>query len=150
MEPAVVSATLADIPPLLDIAREVEPLFGAMPMFDVTLRNNIAHGSALCVQDKSGSVIGGLLLGGTPPDNWIRWLAVRRPARGQGAGAALVADVLHRCPAPCTISLATFGADSVEGRPARRLYERFGFVAGEMLPRGPEGGTRQRFTLVRP
>ena len=92
---------------------------------------------------------GGLLLGGTQPDNWIRWLAVRRSARGQGTGSALVSGVLDRCPAPCTISLATFGADNVEGRAARRLYERFGFEVREMLPPGPEGGTRQLFTLVR-
>ncbi len=68
----------------------------------------------------------------------------------QGVGAALLAHVLCRWPGPCTISLATFGEDSIDGRPARRLYVRFGFVPGAMLPRGPEGGTRQLFTLVRP
>lgn len=132
------------------LVREVEPLFGPMPMFDVTLRNNIARRSAFCVRDNAGSVLGGLLLGGTAPDNWLRWLAVRRIARGQGIGTALLEDVLCRWSAPCTISLATFGADNPEGRPARRLYERHGFRACEMLPRGPEGGTRQRYTLVRP
>jgi hypothetical protein len=30
------------------------------------------------------------------------------------------------------------------------LYERFGFVAGAMLPRGPKDDTRRRYTLVRP
>ena len=39
----------------------------------------------------------------------------------------------------------TFGNDNVEGRPARRLYESFGFIAAEELERGPEGGTRQRY-----
>jgi GNAT superfamily N-acetyltransferase len=130
--------------------RQVEPLFGDMPMFDVTLKSNIARGSALCVLGADGAMLGGVLLGGQAPDNWIRWLAVRETARGQGVGAALLTDVLRIWPGPCTISLATFGADSVGGLPARRLYERFGFVAGEMLPRGPEGGTRQRYTLVRP
>jgi hypothetical protein len=43
----------------------------------------------------------------------------------------------------------TFGEDNEEGRPARRLYESFGFVAAEELERGPEGGTRQRFRLRR-
>jgi GNAT superfamily N-acetyltransferase len=150
MRPAVRLATNADIASLLEIAREVEPLFGAMPQFDVTLGNNIAMGTALCVENEAGGVSGGLLLGGTPPDHWIRWLAVRRSARRQGSGVALVAEVVSRCLAPCTISLATFGADNAEGEPARALYRRLGFVAGEMLPRGPEGGTRQRFTLVRP
>jgi len=149
MPPAVRLATTADMPSWLEIVREAEPLFGPMPMFEVTLNNNIAHGSALCVRGASGEVSGGLLLGGETPDNWIRWFAVRRSGRKRGAGSALVDAVLDRCPAPCTISLATFGADNLEGQPARRLYERFGFVAGETLPRGPEGGTRQRFTLVR-
>jgi GNAT superfamily N-acetyltransferase len=143
-------AAAADIASWLQIVREVEPLFGPMPLFDATLKNNIAHGTALCVHDIAGAVVGGILLGGENPDNWIRWLAVRRSARGQGVGAALLAEVLRRWPAPCAISLATFGADIVEGRPARRLYERFGFTPGTMLPRGPEGGTRQRHVLMRP
>jgi GNAT superfamily N-acetyltransferase len=150
MRPSVRLATIADIALWLEIAREVEPLFGAMPLFDVTLRNNIAEDTALCTEDEAGGVSGGLLLGGAAPDHWIRWLAVRLSARRQGAGTALVAEAVTRCPAPCTISLATFGADNVEGEPARALYGRLRFVAGEMLPRGPEGGTRQRFTLVRP
>jgi GNAT superfamily N-acetyltransferase len=94
-------------------------------------------------------VIGGILLGGATPDHWIRWFAVRRSARGKGAGSALLEAALDRCWPPCTISLATFGVDNVKGRPARRLYERFGFAAGEMLPSGPEGGSRQRYILVR-
>ena len=121
-----------------------------MPMFDVTLNAKIAEGAALCVRGEDGAVLGGVLLGGEAPDIWIRWLAVCRAVRGQGAGSALLHEVLRRWPAHCTISLATFGADNPGGRAARRLYERFGFVPGAMLPPGPEGGTRQRYTLVRP
>jgi GNAT superfamily N-acetyltransferase len=150
MRTAVRLATIADIASWLEIEREVEPLFGQMPQFDVTLKNNIARGTALCADNGTGGVTGGLLLGGEARDHWIRWLAVRCSARGQGTGAALVGEAVARCPAPCTISLATFGADNAQGRPARELYLRFGFVAGEIMARGPEGGTRQRFTLVRP
>ncbi|MBL7097031.1 MAG: hypothetical protein ISS15_05175 [Alphaproteobacteria bacterium] len=56
---------------------------------------------------------------------------------------------MARWPGPCSISVATFGADNPEGHPARRLYERYGFEPREMLPRGPEGGTRQLYVLVR-
>ena len=146
----VTCATAADIASWLEIVRQVEPLFGDMPMFDVTLKTKIAEGAALCVRGTDGVVLGGVLLGGEAPDNWIRWLAVRGSARRRGVGAALLSEILRRWPGPCTISLGTFGADNEDGRPARRLYERFGFVAGEMLPCGPEGGTRQRYTLVRP
>lgn len=143
-------ATTDDIASWLEIVRQVEPLFGPMPLFDVTLKTKIAEGAALCLRAQSGEVLGGILLGGEAPDNWIRWLAVRSAARRKGVGAALLSDVLRRWSGACTISLATFGADNGDGRPARRLYERFGFVAGKMLPRGPEGGTRQHYTLVQP
>lgn len=119
-----------------------------MPMFDVTLKTKIREGDALCVRDGT-QVIGGVLLGGHAPDNWVRWIAVRRTARRHGAGAAMMHAVLTRWPAPCTISLATFGEDNAEGHPARRYYAHFGFEAREMLPNGPEGGTRQKFVLVR-
>lgn len=143
-------AAAADIASWLEIVRQVEPLFGDMPMFDLTLKTKIAEGAALCVRGPEGGVLGGVLLGGEAPDHWIRWLAVRASARRRGVGAVLLGEVLARCRGPCTISLGTFGEDIIDGRPARRLYERFGFVAGAMLPRGPEGGTRQRYTLARP
>ena len=149
MQQSVCLADVDDIPSWLEIVREVELLFGPMPKFDVTLKNSIAARRALCVRDDPRVVLGGLLLGGTAPDNWIRWLAVRKSARGRGIGKTLIQEALSRCARPCTVSLATFGADNAAGLPARALYERLGFVACEMLPRGPEGGTRQLYKLVR-
>lgn len=146
----VVPATAADIASWLEIVREVEPLFGPMPRFDITLKTKIAEVAAWCVRDGAGAVAGGVLMGGEAPQHWIRWLAVRAAARRRGIGAALLEDVLRRHPGPCTIALATFGDDNPAGRPARRLYARYGFEAREMLPSGPEGGTRQKFVLVRP
>jgi hypothetical protein len=58
-------------------------------------------------------------------------------------------DVLHRYEGVHEIAVDTFGDDNVAGRPARRLYESFGFVAAHELPRGPEGGSRERFVLRR-
>jgi len=149
MEHPVAAGALADLPSWLEIVREVEPLFGPMAMFDVTLKTKIAQGDALCVRDADGRVAGGLLVGGELPDLWIRWLAVRRAARGRGIGAALVTEVIRRLGTEDTLSLTTFGADNSAGMPARRLYARLGFLPGEMQPRGPEGGTRQLFRLVR-
>ena len=145
----VSAAVQDDIPSWLELAQEVVPLFGAMPMFSVTLENKIARGEALCARAPNRSLSGGVLLGGISPEFWIRWLAVRRSVHRQGIGTALVSAAVDRCTAPCTISLATFGEDLAAGNPARALYKQMGFRAGEMLPRGPEGGTRQLFVLER-
>jgi GNAT superfamily N-acetyltransferase len=145
-----VHARRGDIPSWLEIVREVEPLFGPMPDFQATLERNIDRGSAICVRDDDGRVLGGALLGGAAPDRWIRWLAVRADARGRGVGAGLIDEALRRFAPPCTVSLDTFGEDNEAGLPARRLYLRYGFEPREMLPNGPEGGTRQLFVLARP
>ncbi|HEX4906790.1 MAG TPA: GNAT family N-acetyltransferase [Acidimicrobiales bacterium] len=137
-----------DIPSWLEIVREVEPLFGLMPAFDGTLARSIARGGAWCIRDADGAVLAGMLL--SPPERaTIDWLAARRSARGLGHGRALVAHALRQLEAAPEVLVDTFGEDRVEGRPARRLYESFGFVAAEELERGPEGGTRQRFRLRR-
>jgi ribosomal protein S18 acetylase RimI-like enzyme len=137
-----------DVASWLEIAREVEPLFGPMPDFESTLRRNICRGTALCVRDPSGQVLGGMLLRAAPHTQ-ISWLAVRSSARRRGVGHALVAEALRRYPPPCEVLVETFGEDVIEGLPARRLYESFGFLPGEDLPDGAEGGSRQRFRFRR-
>lgn len=136
-----------DIPSWLEIVSEVEPLFGPMPAFDGTLRRTIARSGAWCVRDDEGTVLAGLIL--SPPErSTIGWLAARRSARGRGHGRALVAHALREFATAREVIVDTFGDDNLEGRPARRLYESFGFVAAEELEHGPEGGTRQRFRLA--
>jgi ribosomal protein S18 acetylase RimI-like enzyme len=137
-----------DVASWLEIAREVEPLFGPMPDFESTLRRNISRGTAPCVRDPGGQVLGGMLLRAAPHAQ-ITWLAVRSSARRRGVGHALVAEALRRYPPPCAVLVDTFGEEIIGGYPARRLYESFGFLPGEDLPDGPEGGSRQRFWLRR-
>jgi hypothetical protein len=53
----VVIAQLIDIPAWLNLAREVEPLFGPMcsdPAFHHALQKNINRGTALCVPEADG------------------------------------------------------------------------------------------------
>ena len=140
--------TQDDVASWLEIAREVQPLFGPMPDFESTLRRNISRGTALCVRDPSGQVLGGMLLRAAPHTQ-ITWLAVRSSARRRGVGHALVAEALRRYPPPCEVLVDTFGEDVIEGFPARRLYQSFGFLPGEDLPDGAEGGSRQRFRFRR-
>jgi ribosomal protein S18 acetylase RimI-like enzyme len=143
---SVSEGTRRDVASWLEIAREAEPLFGPMPDFESTLQRNISRGTAFCVRDAGGGVQGGVLLRAAPHTQ-ITWLAVRVAARRRGIGQALVAEALRRCPRPCEVLVDTFGQDSIEGYPARRLYESFGFVPAEHLPDGPDGGSRQRFRL---
>lgn len=78
-------ATEGDISSWLEIVREVEPLFGPMPDFEVRLLRKMGEKAAFCVrsdcQDDRARVRGGIILGGTPAHGWIRWLAVRSFSR---------------------------------------------------------------------
>jgi ribosomal protein S18 acetylase RimI-like enzyme len=141
-------ATTADVASWLEIVREVEPLFGPMPDFETTLLRKINQRAALCV--RSGDpviVLGGVLLGGGVPYGWIRWLAVRSSARGIGIGQCLVEEAVKRLATSNAISVDTFREENTEGRPARRLYERLGFLPGPLVQ--IEGLPRQRYTLSR-
>jgi ribosomal protein S18 acetylase RimI-like enzyme len=144
----VAAAERNNVASWLEIVSEVEPLLGPMPDFEATLTKNIARGTATCVRDAGSEVLGGALLR-APSNAQIAWLAVRSSGRRRGVGRALVADALLRYVLAVEVVVDTFGEDNIEGRPARRLYESFGFAAAEHLERGPEGGTRQRYRLRR-
>jgi GNAT superfamily N-acetyltransferase len=146
----VVDATRDDIVPWLALAREVEPLFGPMPDFRTTLLRKIEAGAAICVRLRERGfeeIAGAALLGGTAPQHWIRWLAVRASSRNRGIGAALVTEALRRFPPPCRVNVDTFRGENAEGRAARRLYERFGFQPGALIEF--RGAPRQRYVLTR-
>jgi len=147
----VALAQSADLPAWLDLAAEVEPLFGPMvadPGFHAALERNIARQTAFCVREQDGApgrpLMGGLLFSAThAPHYTIGWLAVAQRWRRQGVAQALVEHCLRLIQPPAELSVVTFGADNLAGRPARHFYERMGFQAAEAAPNGPEGGTRQ-------
>lgn len=148
----VLTATPADIPAWLGLAREVEPLFGPLveePGFLRALEKNIARGTALCVRADDGPpgspLLGGMLYSPKPPRWTIGWLAVAQAARRRGVGLLLVEDFLALITPPAELVVTTFGADNAAGLPARAFYERLGFYAAEPAPDGPEGGSRQIF-----
>jgi ribosomal protein S18 acetylase RimI-like enzyme len=148
----VVKAQLADVAAWLNLAGEVEPLFGPMvnePSFHRALYKNIARGTAFCVREADGPpgapLLGGLLFSPKPPVYTIGWLAVAQEHRREGIGRRLFECAIGLVEAPAELVVTTFGADNPEGEPARRFYERLGFYAAESAPPGPEGGSRQIF-----
>ena len=149
----VMLAQPEDNPAWLDLAAEVEFLFGPMvadTSFHAALERAIQRRMAFCVREQAGipgaPLMGALLFSAThAPHYRISWLAVAQRWRRQGVGQALVTHCFGLIQPPAELSVITFGADRTAGRPARDFYERMGFHAAEAAPDGPEGGTRQVF-----
>ena len=160
--PHVVTAQTEDIPAWLELAAEVEPLFGPMvddPGFLRALIKNVERGTAFCVRQTDGPpplgkglpLLGGLLFSPKPPVYTIGWLAVAQAHRRRQIGQRLVDHGFDLAARPADFVVITFGPDNPEGEPARRFYgrmkhpARMGFHPAERAPDGPEGGSRQVF-----
>jgi ribosomal protein S18 acetylase RimI-like enzyme len=147
----VTLAQPADIPAWLDLAAEVEFLFGPMVTdraFHAALERGIQRQTAFCIReqvDLPGSpLLGAILFSAThAPHYKINWLAVSKRRRRRGVARALVEHCFALIQPPAVLSLVTFGPDNQAGWPARQFYERMGFHSAEAAPNGPEGGTRQ-------
>ena len=144
-----------DIPNWLNLASEVECLFGRMvddPGFHRALRRNIERGTAYCVRENDGAsgtpLMGGLLFSPKPPAYEIGWLAVARKWRRQRVGHLLVQHVFDLVQPPGALIVTTFGDDIEAGQPARRFYEGLDFEPAELAVPSPEGGSRQIFRRV--
>jgi GNAT superfamily N-acetyltransferase len=142
-----------DVRSWLDLAADVESLFGAMlddPGFCQALLKNIGRGTAFCVREgdgRPGTALAGRVLFSPQhpdrPEHRIGWLAVASKRRRRGIGTLLVEHAAGLLPPPAALSVITFGEEIKAGRAARRFYERLGFDPAEPAPGGPEGGTRQ-------
>ena len=138
-------ATMSDYSDWLKLAEEVEPLFGPMtndPDFCEALKQAIRGGTAFCITESQGSGRGGLFLGGiviSRETNEILWLAVVRCRRGQKTGATLLSEAMSHLDLTRPVTVTTFDRTVDAGKPARRLYESFGFrdsVAAGLNPAG--------------
>jgi len=139
----VVTAQIQDIPVWLDLAAEVEPLFGPLvdaPGFHRALVKNVERGTVFCVREAEGPpgapLLGGLLFSPRPPVYTIGWLAVTQRVRRTGIGSALVEHVLGLIDTPGEVAVTTFGPGYPAGGPARLFYERLGFRPVELDPGG--------------
>lgn len=148
-------ARLEDIPAWLDLACQVEPLFGPMledPGFNRALRKNIDRGTAYCVHEDDGPpgspLKGGLLFSRKPPEYEIGWLAVAQKWRRNGVGRLLVEHALRFVVTPAEVVVVTFGDSTEAGWPAREFYKELGFQPAELAPPGPDGGSRRIYRRI--
>ncbi len=149
----VILATEADVLAWLDLAREVEVLFGAPmaddPGFRQILLKNIRRETALCVRMPLGQagLCGALLFSPSrKPVYEIHWLAVSASCRRQGVGQALVERAISLVEPPAEVIVTTFAAGTPDGEAARYFYIHLGFTPAEILSEaGPNREPRQRF-----
>ncbi|MGC9521237.1 MAG: GNAT family N-acetyltransferase [Anaerolineae bacterium] len=137
-------ATPEDIDAWLQLAAEVEPLFGPMvddPGFRKALEEAVAEGRALCIRESSAGP-GAPLCGGVivaTRTNEIAWLAVAAAHRRRGFGGALLAEAIALLAPERDIQVQTFAPNVEAGRAARALYQRFGFRDHHKAEPAPSG-----------
>lgn len=134
-----------DISPWILLAEEMLPLFGPMPGFDGVLTRKIAQSQAYCARPSGQGLpfLGGVLIGGTGQEHWIRWLAVCSTHRRLGIGRLLTEAVIAAIPARSFLNVDTFTKGNPGAVEASHLYESCGFVPTGVVD--VDGQFRQRY-----
>lgn len=147
-------STLSDYADWLDLAKEVEPLFGPMVddmAFREGLKQAIMEKRALCVSElqENGRRVcqGGIVI--SQPANEILWLAVSQKSRGRGIGMALLTEAIACLDRNRPITVTTFDQTIKAGLPARRLYHLLGFRDSMTAGLNPAGISTVTMTLIR-
>ena len=120
--------TNKDIDQWLELAKEVEALFGDMagiPEFRDAISECINASSALCATHTDNEVAGIIAL--SKEKNEIEWLTVKNKYRGRGYGNALLDAAIKHLDSTKPIYVQTFSSHVESGKPARQLYLHFGF-----------------------
>ncbi len=128
----------------IELAREVEPLFGPMADeadFQEALSHAICQKRALCIRTASNrggrTLRGGVVI--SKESNEIAWLAVSEQYRGQGCGRQLLKFAIRELDPQKYIILQTFDESVFEGHAARKLYFDLGFFDHEAAGLNPAG-----------
>ena len=139
----VYPAIISDFDKWIELAREVEPIFGPMadePEFHEGLRQAINSGTAFCMKDRndaSSELFGGIVI--FPELNEIVWFAVAQEARGKGVGNELLDYAIKQLSNEQPITVTTFAPEIESGKPAVSLYKKYGFKESEPGPLNPAG-----------
>lgn len=113
----------------LELAGEVEPLFGPMVAsndFNYSITECIANNDAWCIENEKGDLAGIIALDRSA--NEISWLAVAERHRGNNYGDMLVKKAIMELESGGDIHVQTFASGVDEGKAARAVYGRNGFV----------------------
>lgn len=140
-------AVSADVDGWLDLAREVEPLFG--PMADVpefrdaltaAIADNLAFSSfssSPASTEPDDRVLGGIVI--CKATNSIEWYVVAASARGLGIGGQLLQRAIDQLDPARPVSVQTFAPSIAEGLAARHLYRKLGFEDDRPMGPNPAG-----------
>lgn len=113
----------------IDLAKEVEPLFGPMTdseEFQAGIKNCIKSKIAYCIENSPGDIAGIIAL--DKEKNEILWLAVAQKHRGNKYGDQLVKKAIDELYKNGAIYVQTFASGTNEGQSARHIYEKNGFM----------------------
>ncbi len=124
----------------IELAREVEPLFGPMTdseEFLSGIKACIDSGDAYGIEHQNGKLAGIIALDRNA--NEILWLAVGNRYRGNGYGNSLVLKAIEELEKHGDIRVQTFCDQIKEGKSARIIYQRHGFVDLEKAGKNPAG-----------
>lgn len=138
------TSDLFDMPGWLQLAKEVEPLFGPMvesPDFFDALSKTILGGTAFCLRDEADrencGLCGGIII--SKENNSIEWFVVAQKFRNTGVGKRLLKEALVNLNQTEPITVNTFDESVPDGKPARKLYLSMGFRDSSEGPVNPAG-----------
>ncbi len=148
-------STINEYQDWLNLAKEVEPLFGPMvdkPAFCDGLKNAILERNAFCVyedrsNEKSRFFHGGIVI--SREANEIIWFAVAQQSRGRGIGNMLLSEAIKHLNHTKPITVTTFDKTIEAGIPARNLYQSFGFYDSGVTGKNPAGISTATMVLVK-
>ena len=132
--------TNQDLNAWIELAREVEPLFGEMvdnEIFINGIKDCISDLSAFCVVDTNNYIEGIIAI--NKALNEVSWLAVRERCRGEGYGYQLLKAALNNLDNKKPIYVQTFSPDVKAGGAARKTYMKFGFKDYKNGGKNPAG-----------
>ena len=125
-------AKSSDFNSLINLAKEVEDLFGPMAdevSFHDTLKDAILQKTVFCIRTKDykeiGSLQGGIII--SKESNEIMWFVVSDKHRKRGIGTQLLKFALRKLDPKRDIVVQTFDESVLSGKAARKIYFNSGF-----------------------